>query len=106
MRRHSVKTAHGNGRADPVDDLQRGIQLAFAVPETHVASAIAYLVGRGSARDQFSAEIPGMFEALATLRSWSLCTGLLKFRLRLRAGKLRQTRDVEPFFKILERRQY
>ena len=29
--------------ANEVDDLQRGIQLAFAVPETHVASAIGYL---------------------------------------------------------------
>ena len=39
--------------ANDMDDLQRGIQLAFAVPETHVASAIGYLVGNGRADEQF-----------------------------------------------------
>jgi hypothetical protein len=88
-----------------IADLQRGIRLAFAVPETHVANAIGYLLGAGPARDQFSAEIAGMFEELATPQGWSLCAGLLKIRLELRAGKLRQTRDVESFFRLLERRR-
>ena len=93
------------GPANSIEDLQRGIQLAFAVPETHVASAIGYLLGDGPARDHFSEEISGMFDALATPQGWSLCAGLLKIRLELRASKLRQTRNIENFFKLLERRQ-
>ena len=86
-----------------IEDLQRGIQLAFAVPETHVASAIGYLVGNGPANEQFSDEIPAMFEALATPQGWALCANLLKIRLELRASKLHQTRDVEGFYKLLKR---
>jgi hypothetical protein len=89
--------------ANDVDDLQRGIQLAFAVPETHVASAIGYLVGDGPANDKFTDEIPAMFEALATPQGWALCADLLKIRLELRASKLRRTRDVEGFYKLLTR---
>ena len=87
-----------------IEDLQRGIQIAFAVPETHVASAIVYLLGEGPARDQFVDDISGMFEPLATSQGWSLCAGLLKIRLELRADKLCQTRDVEGFYKMLQRR--
>jgi hypothetical protein len=89
--------------ASDIDDLQRGIQLAFAVPETHVASAIGYLVGDGPADEQFSDEIPAMFETLATPQGWALCADLLKIRLELRASKLGQTRDVEGFYKLLTR---
>jgi hypothetical protein len=92
------------GKAESIADQQRGIQLAFAVPETHVASAIGYLLGDGPARDHFSEEISGMFDALATPQGWSLCAGLLKIRLEMRAGKLRQTRNVDHFVKLLERR--
>ncbi len=88
-----------------VDDLQRGIQLAFAVPETHVASAIGYLAGAGSAVEHFSDEIARMFDSLSTPQGWALCTNLLKIRLQLRAGKLRQTRDVEVFYRLLNRTQ-
>jgi hypothetical protein len=95
---------HGIIRAaNESDDLQRGIQLAFAVPETHVASAIGYLVGDGPTDEQFSDEIPAMFETLATPRGWALCADLLKIRLELRANKLRQTRDVEGFYQSLVR---
>lgn len=87
--------------ANDMDDLQRGIQLAFAVPETHVASAIGYLVGNGRADAQFADEIPAMFEALATPQGWALCADLLKIRLDLRASKLHRTRDVEGFYKSL-----
>ena len=87
------------------NDLQRGIQLAFAVPETHIASAIGYLLGAGPAREQFSDEICGIFEELATPQGWSLCAGLLKVRLELRAVKLRRTRAIENFYQLLERRQ-
>ena len=90
--------------ANSIEDLQRGIRLAFAVPETHVASAIGYLLGEGPAGEKFSAEIGAMFEALSTPQGWSLCTGLLKIRLELRAAKLRQTRDIDRFCKLLERR--
>jgi hypothetical protein len=85
-----------------IDDLQRGIQLAFAVPETHVASAIGYLVGEGPAATNFSDEIAAMFDALATPEGWALCADLLKIRLQLRAGKLKQTRDVEGFYQLLK----
>ena len=44
-----------------------------------------------------------MFQTLATPQGWSLCAGLLKVRLELRAVKLRQTRDVETFCRLLER---
>ena len=91
--------------ANDMDDLQRGIQLAFAVPETHVASAIGYLVGNGPANEQFSDEIPSMFEALATPQGWALCADLLKIRLELRASKLHKTRDVEGFYESLVRGQ-
>ncbi len=77
--------------ANDIDDLQRGIQLAFAVPETHVASAIGYLVGNGPADEQFSNEIPAMFEELATPQGWALCADLLKIR------------DVDGFYKSLKR---
>lgn len=86
-----------------VADLQRGIQLAFAVPQTHVASALGYVLGGGPALAQFSDEFRGMFQSLATPQGWSLCAGLLKIRLELRAAKLRQTRDVETFCRLLER---
>lgn len=89
--------------ANEVDDLQRSIQLAFAVPETHVASAIGYLIGDGPADGKFSDEVALMFEALATPQGWALCADLLKFRLELRAEKLRQTRDVKGFYKSLLR---
>jgi len=98
--------AANNGVIDAtneVDDLQRGIQLAFAVPETHVASAIGYLVGDGPADDNFTDDIPAMFEALATPQGWALCADLLKIRLELRASKLRRTRDVEGFYQLLTR---
>jgi hypothetical protein len=88
--------------ANDVDDLQRGIQLAFAVPESHVASAIGYLLGDGPADDKFSDEIAALFEPLATPEGWALCADLLKIRLELRASKLRQTRDVDVFFKLLK----
>ena len=45
-----------------------------------------------------------MFEALATPQGWALCADLLKIRLELRAEKLRQTRDVEGFYKSLLKR--
>jgi hypothetical protein len=90
--------------ANSIEDLQRGIRIAFAVPETHVANALGYLLGDGPSREQFSDEISGMFATLATAQGWSLCAGLLKIRLELRADKLRQTRDVERFYKLLERR--
>jgi hypothetical protein len=88
--------------ANDYDDLQRGIQLAFAVPETHVASAIGYLVGEGPA-DDHSDGIATLFEPLATPEGWALCADLLKIRLELRADKLRQTRDVEGFYKLVKR---
>ncbi len=86
--------------ANEIDDLQRGIQLAFAVPETHVASAIGYLIGGGS---RFTDEIASMFESLATPEGWALCADLLKIRLELRADKLRPRRDVEGFYRLLKR---
>ena len=89
--------------AKQMDDLQRGIQLAFAVPESHVANAIGYLVGDGPTADKFSDEIALMFDSLATPEGWALCADLLKIRLQLRAGKLRQTRDVEAFYTLLKR---
>lgn len=92
--------------ANEVDDLQRGIQLAFAVPETHVASAIGYLVGDGPAAGRYSDEIADMFDSLATPEGWALCADLLKIRLELRADKLRQRRDVEGFYRLLKRRQF
>ena len=91
--------------ANTMEDLQRGIQLAFAVPETHVASAIVYLLGNGPAHGHFAADISGLFESLATFQGWSLCASLLKIRLELRADKLCQTRNVEGFYKILQQRQ-
>jgi hypothetical protein len=90
--------------ANSIEDLQRGIQIAFAVPETHVASAIVYLLGDSSATGQFADDFSGMFEPLATSQGWSLCAGLLKIRLELRADKLRQTRNVEGFYKMLHQR--
>ena len=87
--------------ANEGDDLLRSVQLAFAVPETHVASAIGYLVGDGPADDRFADEIPALFESLATPQGWALCADLLKIRLELRASKLRQTRDVEGFYQLV-----
>ncbi len=89
---------------DSLADLQRGIQLAFAVPETHVASAISYLLGDGPADEKFADDIANMFEELATPDGWSLCAHLLKIRLELRAARLHQTRNVTNFFRLLERR--
>ncbi len=103
MRRRFTAVGDMMRAANDIEDLQRGIQLAFAVPETHVASAIGYLVGDGPADAQFSDEIPAMFETLATPQGWALCADLLKIRLELRASKLRQTRDVEGFYKLLKR---
>ena len=80
--------------ATDIDDLQRGIQLAFAVPETHVASAIGYLLAENEDRGNTD-EMAAMFDSLATPEGWALCADLLKVRLQLRAGKLRQTRDVD-----------
>ena len=91
--------------ANEIDDLQLGIQLAFAVPESHVASAIGYLVGEGPADEHFSDEIPAMFESLATPQGWALCADLLKIRLELRASKLGLTRNVEGFYDSLVRGQ-
>lgn len=90
--------------ANDIDDLQRSIQLAFAVPESHVASAIGYLIGEGPADGNFSDGVASMFEALATPQGWALCADLLRIRLELRAEKLRQTRDVEGFYKSLLKR--
>ena len=89
--------------ASNIEDLQRGIQLAFAVPETHVASAIGYLVGEGPAADEFFDDIAAMFDSIATPEGWALCADLLKIRLEMRAGKLKQTRDVEGFYRLLKR---
>ena len=88
--------------ATDIDDLQRGIQLAFAVPETHVASAIGYLLVENEDRGNTD-EMAAMFDSLATPEGWALCADLLKVRLQLRAGKLRQTRDVEGFYRQLKR---
>jgi hypothetical protein len=101
-RRFAGKTRGMITAANDVDDLQRGIQLAFAVPESHVASAIGYLLGDGPASDKFSDEIATLFEPLSTPEGWALCADLLKIRLELRAGKLRQTRDVDVFYKLLK----
>ena len=90
--------------AGSIEDRQRGIALAFAVPETHVASAIGYLLGQGLAHQKFSDEIVEKFQGLATAQGWSLCVELLKIRLELRARKLRQTRNVRGFYQLLEGR--
>lgn len=87
---------------DSFADLRRGIQLAFAVPETHVASAIGYLLGDGPADDKFADDIANMFEELATPDGWALCADLLKIRLEMRATRLRQTRNIASFFRLLE----
>lgn len=71
-----------------IEDLQRGINLAFEVPETHLAAAIAYLLGVGSEHDDFPAPIVEKFDSLVTPKGWSLCVDLLKFRLEMRAQKL------------------
>jgi hypothetical protein len=88
-----------------IEDLQRGIKLAFEVPETHVANAIGYLLGQGLAHQRFSDEIVQKFQTLATPQGWSLCVELLKVRLELRAGKLHPKRDVGNFYKLLEGRK-
>ena len=85
-----------------IEDQQRGITLAFEVPETHVASALGYLLGPGLAHQKFSDEIVRKFQNLETAQGWSLCVELLKIRLELRARKLRQTRNVGSFYKLLE----
>ena len=64
-----------------IADLQRGIKLAFEVPETHVANAIGYLLGQGLAHQKFSDEVVQKFQTLATPQGWSLCVELLKIRL-------------------------
>ena len=98
MMRHADRA----GARYSIDDLQRGIKFAFGVPETHVASALGYLLGQGFAHQKFSDEIVESFQGLATLQGWSLCVELLKIRLELRATKLRQTRNVGNFYKLLE----
>ena len=71
-----------------IEDLRRGIDLAFEVPESHLAAAIAYLLGVGSELDDFPAPIVEKFQTLVTPKGWSLCVDLLKFRLEMRARKL------------------
>ncbi len=88
-----------------IEDRQRGIKLAFEVPETHVASAIGYLLGHGLAQQNFCDEIVQKFQTLATPQGWSLCVELLKIRLELRAAKLRPARNVKNFYKFLENRK-
>jgi len=87
--------------ATDIDDLQRGIRLAFSVPETHVASAIGYLLAEHDDSSRAD-EMAAMFDSLATPEGCALCADLLKVRLQLRAGKLRQTRDVEGFYRQLK----
>jgi len=74
----------------------------FSVPETHVASAIGYLLAEHDDSSRAD-EMAAMFDSLATPEGWALCADLLKVRLQLRAGKLRQTRDVEGFYRQLKR---
>ena len=83
------------------EDRQRAIRVAFAVPETHIASAIGYLLGAGTAGDHYGAEMRALFEALATPQGWQLCAQLLRVRLELRARKLRSSRDIEGFVRTL-----
>ncbi len=85
-----------------VEDLQRGIRLAFEVPEAHLAAAIAYLLGVGATREDFPAPIVEKFQNLVTPKAWSLCIGLLKIRLEMRAQKLRNSQSVGRFYKFLE----
>jgi len=82
--------------------LQRGIKLAFEVPEAHLAAAIAYLLGVGSDRDDFPAAIVESFRTLVTPKGWSLCVELLKIRLEMRAQKLVGAESARRFHKILE----
>lgn len=93
------------GAGHSIEDLQRGIKLAFEVPETHVASAIGYLLGHGPAHQKFSDVIVRKFQTLATPQGWSLCVELLKIRLEFRATKLGPTRNVNIFYKLLENRK-
>jgi hypothetical protein len=85
-----------------IEDLQRGIKLAFEVPEAHLATAIAYLLGVGSDRDDFPAAIVEQFRTLVTPKGWSLCVELLKIRLEMRAQKLVRAQSARRFHKILE----
>ena len=80
-----------------IEDLRRGIDLAFEVPETHLAAAIAYLLGVGSEHDDFPAPIVEKFQTLVTPKGWSLCVDLLKFRLEMRARKLGTAGSVGQF---------
>ena len=80
-----------------IEDLRRGIDLAFEVPETHLAAAIAYLLGVGSEDDDFPAPIVEKFQTLVTPKGWSLCVDLLKFRLEMRARKLGNAGGVSQF---------
>ncbi len=82
--------------------MQRGIKLAFEVPEAHLAAAIAYLLGVGVARDDFPPSIVDKFQSLVTPKGWSLCVELLKIRLELRAQKLGKVQSVGRFYKTLE----
>ena len=103
-RRPAQARTHIIRAANDIDDLQRSIQLAFAVPETNVASAIGYLIGEGSAEGNFSDDVASMFEPLATPQGCALCADLLKIRLEWRAEKFRKTRDVASFAKALLKR--
>lgn len=85
-----------------IKDLQRGIKLAFEVPEAHLASAIAYLMGVGDMRDDFPAQIVEKLHTLVTPKGWALCVGLLKIRLEMRAQKPGDTQILDRFFKIVE----
>jgi hypothetical protein len=80
-----------------IEDLRRGIDLAFEVPETHLAAAIAYLLGVGSEHDDFPAAIVEKFQTLVTPKGWSLCVDLLKFRLEMRARKLATPTSFSAF---------
>ncbi len=71
-----------------IEDLQRGIKVAFEVPESHLAGAIAYLMGVAGVRDDFPTAIVEKLQTLVTPKGWSLCVDLLKIRLTMRAQKL------------------
>jgi hypothetical protein len=79
-----------------IEDLRRGITLAFEVPETHLAAAIAYLLGVGSESDDFPDAMIEKFQTLVTPKGWSLCVDLLKFRLEMRARKLGNAGSAGP----------
>ncbi len=81
-----------------VQDLRRGIRLAFTVPETCLAPAIVCIEGGEPSAAALPAALAQKCGTLTTHCARTLCTELLRTRLERSAHRMGRSQRLDEFY--------